>query len=61
MQPAVHSIACSSGSTTGSRDSLAVLVSALQQFSTLGIDFISYTQNIDTTTPMGRLFYHVIG
>jgi len=41
--------------------SLAVLVSALQQFSTLGIDFISYTQNIDTTTPMGRLFYHVIG
>jgi hypothetical protein len=23
--------------------------------------FISYTQNIDTTTPMGRLFYHVIG
>jgi DNA invertase Pin-like site-specific DNA recombinase len=30
--------------------SLAVLVSALQQFSTLGIDFISYTQNIDTTT-----------
>ena len=25
--------------------SLAVLVSALQQFSTLGIDFISYTQN----------------
>jgi DNA invertase Pin-like site-specific DNA recombinase len=41
--------------------SLSVLVSALQQFSTLGIDFISYTQNIDTTTPMGRLFYHVIG
>jgi DNA invertase Pin-like site-specific DNA recombinase len=41
--------------------SLSILVSALQQFSTLGIDFISYTQNIDTTTPMGRLFYHVIG
>jgi DNA invertase Pin-like site-specific DNA recombinase len=40
---------------------LSVLVVALQQFSTLGIDFISYTQNIDTTTPMGRLFYHVIG
>lgn len=41
--------------------SLSVLVSALQQFSSLGIDFISYTQNIDTTTPMGRLFYNVIG
>jgi DNA invertase Pin-like site-specific DNA recombinase len=41
--------------------SLSVLVAALQQFSTLGIDFISYTQSIDTTTPMGRLFYHVIG
>ncbi len=41
--------------------SLGILVAALQQFSTLGIDFISYTQNIDTTTAMGRLFYHVIG
>ena len=41
--------------------SLSILVSALQQFSTLRIDFISYTQSIDTTTPMGRLFYHVIG
>jgi DNA invertase Pin-like site-specific DNA recombinase len=41
--------------------SLSVLISALQQFSALGVDFISYTQNIDTTTPMGRLFYHVIG
>lgn len=41
--------------------SLSILVAALQQFSTLGIDFISYTQNIDTTTAMGRLFCHVIG
>ena len=41
--------------------SLSILVAALQQFSTVGIDFISYTQNIDTTTAMGRLFYHVIG
>ena len=41
--------------------SLSILVAALQQFSTLGIDFIIYTQNIDTTTAMGRLFYHVIG
>jgi DNA invertase Pin-like site-specific DNA recombinase len=54
------------GNTTGLARSLSILVSALQQFSlqqfsTLGIDFISYTQNIDTTTAMGRLFYHVIG
>ncbi len=25
------------------------------------MDFISHTQAIDTTTPMGRLFFHVIG
>lgn len=41
--------------------SLSVLVSALEYFNKLGIDFISYTQEIDTTTPMGRLFYNVIG
>jgi DNA invertase Pin-like site-specific DNA recombinase len=41
--------------------SLGVLITALEQFSSLGVDFISYTQNIDTTTPMGRLFYHIIG
>lgn len=41
--------------------SLAVLLEALEHFNKLGIDFISYTQNIDTTTPMGRLFYNIIG
>jgi DNA invertase Pin-like site-specific DNA recombinase len=41
--------------------SLGTLIVALQQFNSLGIDFISYTQNIDTTTPMGRLFFHIIG
>lgn len=41
--------------------SLDLLVSALQEFGSLGVDFISYTQNIDTTTPMGRLFFHIIG
>lgn len=41
--------------------SLATLVAALSEFSALGIDFISHTQNIDTTTPMGRLFFNVIG
>jgi DNA invertase Pin-like site-specific DNA recombinase len=41
--------------------SLSVLISTLQQFNSLGVDFISYTQHIDTTTPMGRLFFHIIG
>lgn len=41
--------------------SLSVLVTALEQFNKLGIDFISYTQDMDTTTAMGRLFYNVIG
>jgi len=41
--------------------SLGALVTALQEFSDLGVDFISHTQAIDTTTPMGRLFFHVIG
>src|SRR3954468_7240945 len=41
--------------------SLGALVAALQEFHDLGVDFISHTQAIDTTTPMGRLFFHVIG
>ena len=41
--------------------SLGALVAALQEFRDLGMDFISHTQAIDTTTPMGRLFFHVIG
>lgn len=41
--------------------SLSTLVAALQVFRDLGVDFISHTQAIDTTTPMGRLFFHVIG
>ena len=41
--------------------SLGALVAALQEFRDLGVDFISHTQAIDTTTPMGRLFFHVPG
>ncbi len=41
--------------------SLGALVAALQEFRDLGVDFISHTQAIDTTTPTGRLFFHVIG
>lgn len=41
--------------------SLPVLLESLEQFNKLGVDFISYTQNIDTTTAMGRLFYTIVG
>lgn len=41
--------------------SLGVLVAALRDFETLHIDFISATQDIDTTTSMGRLFFHIVG
>jgi DNA invertase Pin-like site-specific DNA recombinase len=41
--------------------SLNVLVNALEEFNRLGVDFISHTQDIDTTTPMGRLFFNIIG
>jgi DNA invertase Pin-like site-specific DNA recombinase len=41
--------------------SLHALINGLETFRALGIDFISATQNVDTTTPMGRLFFQVIG
>ena len=41
--------------------SLSVLIAALQHFNSLGVDFISCTQTIDTTTAMVRLFYNIIG
>src|SRR5271165_3018033 len=41
--------------------SLQTLIESLQLFKALGIDFISATQNIDTTTAMGRLFFQIVG
>lgn len=40
--------------------SLSGLIGALQTFSSLGIDFVSVTQQVDTTTPMGRLLFHLV-
>lgn len=40
--------------------STQALVNALKEFKTLGIDFISYQENIDTTTPTGELIFHVM-
>ena len=39
--------------------SLKMLVDSLALFQELGIDFISYKENIDTTTSMGRLIFHI--
>src|SRR5512144_2536461 len=36
-----------------------MLVDSLALFQELGIDFISYQENIDTTTSMGRLIFHI--
>lgn len=41
--------------------SLRSLLDALKTFDALGISFISMTQQIDTTTPMGRLFFGIVG
>ena len=36
------------------------LVNTLEEFKSLGVDFISYTQQIDTTTSMGKFFFTVM-
>ena len=40
--------------------SMQALVNALKEFQTLGVDFISYQENIDTTIPTGELEFHVM-
>ena len=37
------------------------LVLALEEFQSLGIDFVSLNESVDTSTPMGRMIYTVIG
>jgi len=41
--------------------SLKHLVMALEEFRTLGVDFISYSENWDTTTPMGEAMFQIVG
>jgi DNA invertase Pin-like site-specific DNA recombinase len=36
------------------------LLSTLEEFQALGIDFVSYSQQIDTTTPAGKLTFTVL-
>ena len=40
--------------------STQALVQALQEFQHLGVDFISYQENIDTTTPQGEMIFTVM-
>ena len=41
--------------------SLSQLVSALDEFRSLGIEFASIHENIDTTTPQGKLIFGIFG
>lgn len=36
------------------------LLTALEEFRTLGIDFVSLHENVDTTTPQGKLMFAII-
>ena len=40
--------------------STQALVNALKEFQSSGIDFISFQENIDTTSPTGELVFHVM-
>lgn len=39
--------------------SVTHMVNALEEFQALGIDFISLTESIDTSTPMGKMLFSV--
>ena len=41
--------------------SLRHLVTALDEFRALGIDFLSHQEAVDTSTPVGRMLFQVIG
>jgi DNA invertase Pin-like site-specific DNA recombinase len=41
--------------------SVSHLLRALEQFQSLGIDFISLSENVDTSTPTGKMVFTVLG
>lgn len=41
--------------------SLKHLISLIEEFEEMGVGFQSITEAIDTTTPGGRLFFHIVG
>jgi DNA invertase Pin-like site-specific DNA recombinase len=40
--------------------STKALINALNEFKSLGVDFISYQENIDTTTPQGEMVFTIM-
>jgi DNA invertase Pin-like site-specific DNA recombinase len=40
--------------------STQALVNALKEFQSLGVDFVSYQENIDTTTPQGEMVFNIM-
>jgi len=41
--------------------SVSHLLRALEEFSHLGVDFVSLSESIDTSTPMGRMIFTILG
>src|SRR5215510_5481999 len=41
--------------------SVSHLLRALEEFSHLGVDFVSLSESIDTSTPMGKMIFTVLG
>lgn len=41
--------------------SLKQLITLIEEFELLGVGFCSLTESIDTTSPGGKLFFHVVG
>ncbi len=41
--------------------SLRHLVNALAEFESLGVEFVSFSENLDTSTPLGRAMFGVLG
>lgn len=37
------------------------LITALEEFKSLGIDFVSFTENVDTSSPLGQALFTIIG
>jgi len=41
--------------------SVSHLLRALEEFSHLGVDFVSLSESVDTSTPMGKMIFTVLG
>jgi len=49
------------GSSTASRGSVSHLLRALETFRALGIEFVSLSEQVDTSTPTGKMVFTVLG